>query len=68
MSALLSQRTTPMWHFIFFDQFQIALPPEQIEIILHPGIGPVGAIQYKKSELPPLRRRPVRCLHRSRQR
>jgi len=35
-----------VWKFIFFDQFQIALPREGIAIILRAtGIGPVGASQ-----------------------
>ena len=46
-SALLTQRTTPIWQFISCEQFQITLPGEQITIILlADGIGPVGAIQY----------------------
>jgi hypothetical protein len=54
MTTSLPQRTTLILEFYFLDQFQIALPPERIAIILPAtGIGPVDARQYKLSELSP---------------
>jgi hypothetical protein len=51
-----AQRTTERGiKFFLFDQFQFALPPDWIAIILarKVGIGPVGVRPLAKSELPP---------------
>jgi hypothetical protein len=53
-SALLPQRTTPIWRFISFEQFQISLPREPITIILVIDWHRTGGCHpISKSELPP---------------
>jgi hypothetical protein len=54
MSALLPQCTTPIGILFSFEQFQIALPREQIAIILLADWHRTGGCHpIPKSELPP---------------